>query len=262
MIGIYKITNKINNKVYIGQSVHIERRWAEHCQDSSNSVIAKAIKKYGKENFTFEVLEEYSEEDISKLDERENYFILLYNSIVPNGYNVTEYTGVQHTTFVTLSKEDFYKIVDLLQNTDKTFKEIADIFSVNRRTITRINNGETHKMINLQYPIRPSSHGISPKFKKLYNQKKEDSQNFCIDCGKKINAKATRCISCQALLTRKVERPSREELKSMIRTMTFVDIGKKYGVRDNSIRKWCISMNLPSKKCDINKYTNEDWEFV
>nr|DAH19257.1 MAG TPA: intron associated endonuclease [Bacteriophage sp.]DAT87476.1 MAG TPA: intron associated endonuclease [Caudoviricetes sp.] len=35
MIGIYKIENLINGKVYIGQSVHIERRWQEHCMDSA-----------------------------------------------------------------------------------------------------------------------------------------------------------------------------------------------------------------------------------
>lgn len=53
MIGIYKITNKINNKVYIGQSIHIERRWTEHCFPSSTSQIALAIKKHGKEKFFF-----------------------------------------------------------------------------------------------------------------------------------------------------------------------------------------------------------------
>lgn len=60
MIGIYKITNNINNKIYIGQSVHIKRRWAEHCKPSSDSLISKAIKKYGKDNFTFEIIEKCS----------------------------------------------------------------------------------------------------------------------------------------------------------------------------------------------------------
>ena len=38
-IGIYKIENLINGKIYIGQSIHIERRWNEHCQTSSYSLI-------------------------------------------------------------------------------------------------------------------------------------------------------------------------------------------------------------------------------
>jgi predicted GIY-YIG superfamily endonuclease len=42
-IGIYKIENLINGKIYIGQSIHIEKRWQEHCKASSNSLIAKSI---------------------------------------------------------------------------------------------------------------------------------------------------------------------------------------------------------------------------
>ena len=49
MIGIYKITNKINNKSYIGQSIHIERRWSEHCFPSKTSQISLAIQEFGKE---------------------------------------------------------------------------------------------------------------------------------------------------------------------------------------------------------------------
>lgn len=68
MIGIYKIQNKINNKIYIGQSVHIERRFQEHCFPSKTSVISKAIQKYGKDNFTFDIIEECN---ISELNEKE-----------------------------------------------------------------------------------------------------------------------------------------------------------------------------------------------
>ena len=62
MIGIYKITNKINGLSYIGQSVHIERRFIEHCLPSKTSKISCAIQKYGKDNFDFSVLEECSQE--------------------------------------------------------------------------------------------------------------------------------------------------------------------------------------------------------
>ena len=85
MIGVYKIENLINGKIYIGQSIHIERRWKEHCIPSSKSLIGKAIKKYGKENFSFQVLNECAQEN---LDELEEYYISKYNSIAPNGYNI------------------------------------------------------------------------------------------------------------------------------------------------------------------------------
>ena len=81
--GIYKIENLLNHKVYIGQSVHIETRWGEHCRKSAKSLVGKAIQKYGKENFSFEILEQCEQD---KLNEREEFFIKLYNSVVPNGY--------------------------------------------------------------------------------------------------------------------------------------------------------------------------------
>ena len=46
----------------------------------------------------------------------------------------------------------------------------------------------------------------------------------------------------------------------MIRKESFLSIGKKYGVSDSSIRKWCKKMNLPSKKSEINQYSDLEWE--
>lgn len=87
MIGIYKITNLLNNKMYIGQSNNIQRRFSEHCYKGVKSriVLDSAIKKYGKDNFSFEVLEECSKE---LLNERETYWIEFYNS-VETGYNLS-----------------------------------------------------------------------------------------------------------------------------------------------------------------------------
>jgi len=54
-------------------------------------------------------------------------------------------------------------------------------------------------------------------------------------------------------------RPSREELKKLIRTTAFTKIAEQYGVSDNAIRKWCIAEHLPSKKTEIKKYTDIEW---
>lgn len=93
MIGIYKITNKINGKSYIGQSTDIAKRWSHHLTIAYNDkysayqwYIHHALKKYGKENFTFEVLEECTEE---QLNEREIYWIAYFDTY-NNGYNLTE----------------------------------------------------------------------------------------------------------------------------------------------------------------------------
>lgn len=94
MIGIYKITNQINGKCYIGQSVDIDRRLKEHFMPSKynnpsrieyNYAINIAIRKYGIKNFTLEIIEQCSED---QLDEKECYWINYYDSY-NNGYNST-----------------------------------------------------------------------------------------------------------------------------------------------------------------------------
>ena len=45
----------------------------------------------------------------------------------------------------------------------------------------------------------------------------------------------------------------------MIRYHTFTDIGVKYKVSDNAVRKWCVKYNLPKRKKDIESYTDEEW---
>lgn len=93
MVGIYKITNQINNKIYVGQSVHIVQRWSQHKYQAKdptelghNSILHEAFRKYGVDNFTFEIIEECK---IEELDEKEKYWIQHYNSLSPNGYNIT-----------------------------------------------------------------------------------------------------------------------------------------------------------------------------
>lgn len=61
----------------------------------------------------------------------------------------------------------------------------------------------------------------------------------CIDCGKIIDYKATRCVKCSLIIKRKVKnRPTKENLLKELKTTTFVALGKKYNVSDNAIRKW------------------------
>lgn len=85
---LYKITNNINGKIYIGITRDPKQREYQHFNMRSvkwNSLIAKAVDKYGKENFTFEVICIGNREYISDL---ENKAISLYKSLVPNGYNI------------------------------------------------------------------------------------------------------------------------------------------------------------------------------
>ena len=82
----------------------------------------------------------------------------------------------------------------------------------------------------------------------------------CIDCGAQIKANSTRCVACTNLHNQTVPRPRREELKTLIRSHTFLAIGKMFGVTDNAIRKWCVAENLPRKSSEIKKYTDKEWQ--
>ena len=83
---IYKHTNKINGKSYIGQTVQtMEIRLKQHLKEKRNFAFISAIKKYGVENFTSEVIES----NVENLDEREKYWIKYYDTY-NNGYNMTE----------------------------------------------------------------------------------------------------------------------------------------------------------------------------
>lgn len=87
---VYKITNNINGKIYIGITNNVKKRWSNERSYPSDpkkrQVIQKAIHKYGAENFTFEILEKgLSIEDAVA---KEEYLIKTLDSLVPNGYNV------------------------------------------------------------------------------------------------------------------------------------------------------------------------------
>lgn len=94
--------------------------------------------------------------------------------------------------------------------------------------------------------------------------KKEATKKYstCIDCGCLITTNAIRCLKCNAIHSRLTKRPSREDLKQLIRTTSFIHIGEIYNVSDNAIRKWCDFYGLPRKKKEIKTYSDEEWALL
>lgn len=136
MIGIYKITNKINGKFYIGQSNNINRRFQEHITKGQLSRIPLdiAIQKYGKENFLYEILEECS---IDQLNEKEKYWIEKLQA-TKYGYNC--FTGGDEQSIgenngrSKLTEEDVRKIRIAYNNHLKqkdVYKEFENIITFN-----------------------------------------------------------------------------------------------------------------------------------
>lgn len=82
--SIYRITNHLSGKSYIGVSNTPQRRFKEHC--ASREIIGKAIRKYGKENFSLHILAIGSKDYCYSI---ETQCIKLYSTRIPNGYNVS-----------------------------------------------------------------------------------------------------------------------------------------------------------------------------
>lgn len=118
---IYSITNKINNKKYIGKTEYDNpiKRWQEHLRDSErfDRPLYRAIKKYDKENFIFEIL--FSDLYGEELCEKEVETIQKYNTYY-DGYNAT--FGGEGRSYISLSKEEL----------EKAFKELKSINKVSK----------------------------------------------------------------------------------------------------------------------------------
>ena len=101
----------------------------------------------------------------------------------------------------------------------------------------------------------------------LIELEKEKEELVCKNCGAPITiySKSGLCVSCaqsSKYRTRIDNKPTREQLKALIRNKSFLEIGRMYEVSDNAIRKWCDKEQLPRTKKDIQKYTDKEWEEI
>ncbi len=84
---IYKLTNKINGKIYVGRTVNLRWRKSKHKRTVTNTLVSRAINKYGWENFVLEILEHCDPVDIIQ---REQYYLDTLKPFDPIGYNILE----------------------------------------------------------------------------------------------------------------------------------------------------------------------------
>lgn len=102
---------------------------------------------------------------------------------------------------------------------------------------------------------------------KFTNTNRENTNNdirYCSECGAPITkySKTGLCVNCAHKSSRKIERPSREELKEKIRSMPFTEIGRIYGCTDSAVRKWCKTYKLPYHREEIDNFTDNEWVLI
>lgn len=151
MWTIYKITNTINGKSYIGQTCQkVEDRWNEHKRGktSKNSPLKRAIKKYGWDNFTKEVIE--TVETLEEALDREIYWIDYYKTCIlvhgkDGGYNLSR--GGEGVFIISPEQE---KLIVNLWNQHNSLTKIGEIMKIDRHTVQRIliRNGFSEKELS------------------------------------------------------------------------------------------------------------------
>ena len=133
---IYKITNKLTKRSYIGQTKDLFVRWREHTSKASYETmeISKDIQDLGIENFIFEVVEVFDDERLA--DEKEVYYIALYDTF-NNGYNNTK--GGKNSFLGYRLDVEIEEIVDYyLNNPKQSCRATATHFRVHHETVSRI----------------------------------------------------------------------------------------------------------------------------
>lgn len=139
MQGIYKITNKINGKSYIGQSIDIEKRWVDHKWPEKKTwhyPLYKAIKKYGIKNFDFIVLEEVK--DFNELTKKEYFYYKKYkpeyNVLVPSKSMVTHKKSVAQLSLDGVVINIYDSITEATKKTGTNRTNIIKVCKKQRKT--------------------------------------------------------------------------------------------------------------------------------
>ena len=185
---------------------------------------------------------------------REEYWIEQYDAI-NKGYNMARNDVYKPKA----NRQDAERAIEMLKDSSIPMTEIAKELNVSHSWVSLLNQGKVWHDEKYEYPIREV---------KVH---KNTSEKYCCDCGKRITKCSTRCPECSLIYTNQKafegsllfqNNITREELKDMIRTMPFTEVGKKYNVTDNGVRRWCKRYNLPYRKKDINEISDAEWEKI
>lgn len=170
------------------------------------------------------------------------------------------------TTFYNEDDVDYFAIY-CLQRPHPILVPFCDVHSI---TI-RFNETSNGNFENVNYESDYTFDKIlnTKSIIRMVNEEQKEKELFaprCANCGQIVSYGAVLCKQCSIKEKKNSYGTSaklhitRDELKSKIRTQSFLSIGAEYQVSDNAIRKWCDVYNLPRKKTDIFSYSDEEWE--
>ena len=176
--NIYVITNIINKKQYVGQTICPKKRWKEHKYEGThynyeNIYLYNAMKKYGINNFIFKIIE--SNIDLNIIDEREKFWIKKLNTFRPNGYNLT-LGGQGHLGYI-LSEETKNKLSMLAKErynnlSDDEKKEMIDRLPKDKYDLDKLFKGYEKWKNNI------SKEDKDKLYKKIVKIKKDKNYDF------------------------------------------------------------------------------------
>lgn len=211
MIGIYKITNLINGHYYIGQSRDIKGRFRCHRfsgrqlnDKDHNTPIHLAIHKYGEENFSYEILEECS---IDELNEKEVYWIEKLQATKNGNYNIL--VGGQDRKKIDNKPVELYDLSGNYIQTISSATEVAEFLGVSRSTVYQV----LHKQ--------------RPTCKKYQMKYKEDTQTI-------ITSFISRQGGCKSV--HQIDPITNEIINTFISTY---EAGRVTGAHPGAISKVC-----------------------
>lgn len=150
MIGIYKITNIINKKIYVGSSNDVERRWKQHTRLLNNNKhhsikLQCAWNKYKQDNFKFDIIEEC---DVNILHNREQYWIDTLDSFA-KGYNCTALVDNIEYNYSNILNID--KKIKKEQRTEIYYNYFMELYNTYKDNILIIHKTILKKLLNKLY---------------------------------------------------------------------------------------------------------------
>ena len=253
---IYKITNTISKKCYIGETVKPdpEKRWIQHKNTIKRGIgcpaLQDAVKKYGIDNFRFDVLLICFDEDRFKY---EIEYIKKYNTVVPNGYNILEggpgggFKGKIHSdeTKKKISENNKQKYIDnpelkkemsernkIIMNSDIIKNKISEGMKHSKKYQDMKDNKKVGNFNNTSH-TEETKNKIRESVKKYYGENQKDKKN-------QINIIKHRDAMAKSV---GVKISQYDEHNNLINTfVSFADASRQTGIPNSTI-KICVKDN-------------------